>query len=81
MHTYEQSDGPGPSGVRGAVERENRMGDNGGEPPVGGAGEVVFFNGAEEPCGFSWRQRGAAHWRDLSIEAGKTARFALEEEG
>lgn len=45
-------------------------------PPVGGAGEVRFYNGAAEPLRFEWRPAGGT-WHGVALEPGQEAHEAL----
>ena len=47
-------------------------------PPVGGAGEVLFFNGSEADVAFDWRVSGEEKWRAVELLAGESQRFDLE---
>jgi hypothetical protein len=45
-------------------------------PPVGGDGEVLFYNGGGENAAFAWRPAGSAEWREVALEPGESRRFS-----
>lgn len=45
-------------------------------PPVGGDGEVKFYNGGDQEVAFTWRLNGEEEWRELTLEAGASQAFS-----
>lgn len=48
-------------------------------PPVAGAGEMLIFNGGDQPLELSWRLVGALAWERLELAPGEARECVLEE--
>lgn len=48
-------------------------------PPVGGPGEVLFYNGGEERLDLGWRPVGAAQWESVALGPGEVQKRVAEE--
>ena len=49
------------------------------QPPVGGLGTVLFYNGSEERQALEWRIAGAADWQRVELAPGEMREYSLEE--
>ena len=51
------------------------------QPPVGGPGTVVFYNGSEERQALEWRMAGAADWQRIELAPSEVREYPLETKG
>ena len=47
-------------------------------PPVGAVGELLLFNGGDQPVELLWRLAGASAWESLALAPGEARQCILE---
>lgn len=51
------------------------------QPPVGGDGAVMFYNGGEDEVRFAWRPAGDSEWMTATLSAKESRLFHIGSEG